>query len=91
MSVFEEVKKGVKQAISYEKLIKAVDELRPYYDIDKIKPYGVYVWMKTDYQNNVFDIYKNEIYFYNRNHKIPEEALPIIRKIQELLLDLEGE
>ena len=81
----------------YMELHKAVDEIRPYYDIDKIKPYSVYIWSKVseeDYQSddnfygeNVFDIIKDKIVFYNKDHKIPDEVMPIIRNIQSKLME----
>lgn len=79
----------------YIELHKAVDEIRPYYDVDKIKPYSVYIWTKdrtgddglTIYGNNVFDITKDEIIFYNKDHVIPKEVMPIIRNIQSKLMD----
>ena len=79
----------------YIELHKAVDEIRPYYDVDKIKPYSVYIWTKDEvgddglmiYGDNVFDITKDEIVFYNKDHVIPEEVMPIIRNIQSKLMD----
>lgn len=81
----------------YKELYKAVEEIRPYYDIDKIKPYSVYIWTKVseeDYQSddnfygeNVFDIMKDEIVFYNKDHVIPDEVMPIIRNIQSKLME----
>ena len=78
----------------YMELHKAVDQIRPYYDIDKIKPYSVYIWTKDMvgddgliiYGDNVFDIRKDEIVFYDKNHVIPEELMPIIRNIQSKLM-----
>ena len=77
----------------YDELYRLVQELKPYYNIDKVKPYSVYVWTKdteTDWGTNVFDIEKNEIVFYDKNHKIIEEAKPIIEKIQFKLRELDG-
>lgn len=28
----------------YKELRQAVKEIEPYYDVDKIKPYSVYIW-----------------------------------------------
>lgn len=75
----------------YRELYKAVEEIRPYYDVDKTKPYSVYIWTKdTDdsWGENVFDIMKDEIVFYNENHVIPDEVMPIIRNIQSKLMAL---
>lgn len=79
----------------YMELHKAVDEIRPYYDVDKIKPYSVYIWTKdslcddglTIYGDNVFDIMKDEIVFYDKNHVIPDEVMLIIRNIQSKLME----
>lgn len=79
----------------YMELHKAVDHIRPYYDIDKIKPYSVYIWTKDRlgddgliiYGDNVFDIMKDEIVFFDKNHNIPDEVMPIIRNIQSKLMD----
>ena len=78
----------------YMELHKAVDQIRPYYDVDKIKPYSVYIWTK-DYQDgdnkiygdNVFDIMKDEIVFYDKTHVISDEVMPIIRNIQSKLME----
>lgn len=72
----------------YDNLVKTADEIRPYYDIDKVKWDSVYIWTKeseTDEGENVFDIQKDEIVFYVKDHQIIEEAKPIIRKIQARL------
>ena len=70
----------------YEELVQAAREIEPYYDIDKIKSYSVYIWTKTGGLDgegeNVFDIVENEIIFYVEDHIIPEEVLPIIQNIQ---------
>lgn len=72
----------------YEELCKKVDKLRPYYDIDKTKCYGVYVWNKADNldeQYNIFDIYADEITFWTDDHTIIEDAKPIIEDIQKFI------
>ena len=59
-------------------------KLLPYYDVDKVKDWSVFVYTKNsegDYGDNVFDINYDGIYFYDKNHKIIEEAKPIIEKI----------
>ena len=45
---------------NYDKLCEVVDRLRPYYDIDKIKPWSVYVWSKT----NSIDDSENLFFFF---------------------------
>lgn len=79
----------------YEELENIVDnELIPYYAVDKIKWYSVYVWTKESYlgaydNENVFDIQKDEIVYYVKDHVITEEAKPIIKKIQIKLQELD--
>lgn len=76
----------------YEELVEISKEILRYYDIDKIKPFAVYIWTKpyddNDDGENVFDIYDDEIVFYNKEHKIIEEALPIINSIQYKLKEI---
>lgn len=82
----------------YKELRQAVKEIEPYYDVDKIKPYSVYIWTKVSeedyksddyfYGENIFDIMKDEIVFYNKDHVIPEEVMPIIRNIQSKLMKI---
>ena len=74
----------------YMELHKAVNQIRPYYDVDKVKPYSVYIWTKDDGDvlgDNVFDIQKDEIIFYDKTHVIPDEVMPIIRNIQSKLIE----
>lgn len=76
----------------YEELTCISKELLLYYDIDKIKPYSVYVWSKEesdDFGENLFDIGADDIYFYNKEHEIIKDALPVIVKIQSKLKDLQ--
>jgi hypothetical protein len=73
-------------------------QLEPWFDIDKVKSYGVYVWTKGEdlndpdypYGENVFDIYADRIQFYQCNHvwHLPNEAISIITKIQEKLREV---
>ena len=81
----------------YKELRQAVDEIKPYYDVDKIRPYSVYIWTKAKedcevdyffYGENLFDIMKDKIVFYNENHVIPEEVMPIIRNVQSKLMKI---
>lgn len=76
----------------YEELVQAANEIIPYYDIDKIKSYSVYIWTKGNedadinteeyWGLNVFDIQEDRIVFYVEDHIIPEEVMPIIQNIQ---------
>ena len=72
----------------------AHEQLAPYYDIDKVKDYSVYVWTKGDDGENFFDIYENKIVWYVPDHVIPEEVWPIIReiwyKLEEIRLSVGG-
>lgn len=78
--------------VLYDELVRAAREIEPYYDIDKIKSYSVYIWTKgnedadinTDeyWGSNVFDIQEDRIVFYVEDHIISEEVIPIIQNIQ---------
>lgn len=77
----------------YEELIVISNEILPYYDIDKIKPYSVYIWSKeepNDFGENLFDIEANRVIFYNYQHEIINDAMPIIKKIQYKLKEIEN-
>lgn len=76
--------------VDYEKLQEAVQALRPYYDIDKIKPWSVYVWTKNALNEdgeNIFDIELDRIVCYGnfKETDIIPETLPIIANIQKFL------
>lgn len=81
----------------YDELVEIANEIRPYYDIDKVKSYSVYIWTKEvddngyDCRDNVFDIQADKIVFYDKEHRIIEDALPIIIKIQSKLKEIEEE
>lgn len=80
----------------YEELVKATKAIEPYYDIDKIKSYSVYIWTKGDgdsnsdnyWGENVFDIQEDRLVFYVENHKIPDEVMPIIQNIQAKIREI---
>lgn len=90
-----------KEDLLYEELVQATKAIKPYYDIDKIKTYSVYIWTKGDpnadihtdeyWGENVFDIYPDQIVFYVEDHVIPEEVMPIIHNIQSKLKAIQGE
>ena len=97
LEVYLKLKREIKE-YNYDKLDRLYEELRnvsyellPYYDIDKIKSYSVYVWSKTtdDFEENLFDIEPDDITFYNKEHKIIKDALPIIEKIQFKLREID--
>lgn len=72
----------------YRELIDLTMEISPYYDFDKIKSYSVYIWTHGKNGENVFDIFADDIYIYNKNHIIIEDAKPIIDKIQLKLQEI---
>lgn len=75
----------------YERLWMAASKLKPWFEIDKVKSYSVYVWTKDEIDctgENVFDIYKDYLQFYpytRKPWKMPNEVWEIIEEIQELL------
>ena len=75
----------------FDKLFKIAHEIEPWYVVDKVKSYAVYVWTKDtdeDFGKNVFDIEADDIVFYTKHEIIPE-ALSAIRHIQEQLKKIE--
>lgn len=71
----------------FDKLFKIAHEIEPWYSVDKVKSYAIYIWTKdTDkgFGKNVFDIEADDIVFYTEHEIIPE-ALPAIQRIQEQL------
>jgi hypothetical protein len=78
----------------FNELVNISNEILPYYDIDKVKWYSVYIWTKGneidphDYGENVFDIEADKIVKFVKDHEIIEEAKPIIEKIQRKLKEL---
>lgn len=76
----------------YEKLCNVSRKLEPYYKIDKVKSWAVYVceldwYSKRGIDGNIFDIFKNNISCYGdfTEEEITPKALPIIKKIQKYL------
>ena len=77
----------------YDDLWDVAHEIQPWYDVDKVKWYSVYIWTKDSQDKpyggkNVFDICADEIYYYDEDHSIPDDAWPVIHKIQEKLREL---
>lgn len=71
----------------FDKLFKIAHEIEPWYTVDKVKDYAVYIWTKDtdeDFGKNAFDIEADDIVFYV-DHEIIPEALPAIQRIQEQL------
>lgn len=75
----------------YDELVDICEDIKDYYDIDKIKGDSVYIWDKKhiDDSENLFDIHEDEIVYYTKHsHVIVEAALPIIGKIQDKLKEI---
>lgn len=72
---------------AFDKLFKIAHEIEPWYDINKVKDYAVYIWTKGEYGENVFDILADELVFYTRHEVIPE-AVPTILRIQKQLKEV---
>ena len=75
----------------FDKLFKIAHEIEPWYTVDKVKSYAVYIWTKdtnNDFRKNVFDIEADNIVFYT-DHNIIPEALPTIWRIQKQLKKVE--
>lgn len=77
-----------KYDLLYNELIKISESISPYYDVDKIKPYSVYIWSKDKNSKNVFDILEEGIVFYVEDHRILDKAKPIIKRIQLKLKEI---
>ena len=79
-------KKSLKEMIN--ELTRIAHGLDPWYDVGKISWYAVYAYEKSDeseptYSNNLFDIFDDEIEYYDDNHIIPKEAMRVILSIQD--------
>lgn len=75
----------------FDKLFKIAHEIEPWYSVDKVKDYAVYIWTKDTnegFGENVFDIEADDIMFYVEHEIIPE-AIPVIKRIQEQLKKIE--
>lgn len=72
----------------YDELCRISKEILPYYDVDKIKSYSVYIWTKGDNGQNVFDIQTDKVVYY-ADHVIYKGAESIIAKIQAKLKEIQ--
>ena len=75
----------------YVELCAISRELNEWYSVDKVKTFGVYVWTKLENEDddyNVFDIYVDDVEMYDDEHRILEEAEPIINRIQAKLEEI---
>lgn len=73
----------------YVELEQICKELSIYYDVDKIKPYSVYVFEKGG-EVNIFDIQANGIVYYESDVVIIKRSLDIIERIQSKLMEIES-
>lgn len=73
----------------FQELEKECAKIKPYYDIDKIRHFSVYIWTKGEEGSNVFDILADRIALYDKDHIICDEAKEIIKSIQKKLKALE--
>ena len=89
----------------YDELRNLAHELEQWFDIDKIKPYGVYVWYRPseedlkhpncpydEFGENVFDIFSDYLQFYRSSWpwRLPNESMEVIKKIQAKLKEIEN-
>ena len=80
----------------YDELWTSAHKLQPWFDIDKVKTYSVYVWTKDcddpdcPFGENVFDIYYDHLQFYQctKPWRLPNEAWPVIQEIQAKLKEI---
>lgn len=74
----------------YYRLYDLSTKLKRWFDIDKVKPFAVYVWTKGDDGENVFDIFAEKTQFYTCTvpWEMPSEAIEIIKKIQDVLKEI---
>lgn len=73
----------------FEELKKLCKKLKRFYDIDKIKPYAVYVWGKSQAEDmNLFDITADEIVWYVEKKPFIEGSENIISAIQMKLKEI---
>ena len=81
----------------YTELCDLAHELEPWFSIDKVKSYSVCVWTKASDDSdpfdheNVFDIFEDYLQFYTCSQPwvLPNEAIPVIEKIQKKLREIE--
>lgn len=56
--------------------------LDKWYNLSKVKWYGVYVYSKDEPSENLFDIFDDKIMYYGDSHVIPPEAMSIVIEVQ---------
>lgn len=70
----------------YDKLWEISQKLSPYYVIDKVKPWAVFIYSKET-KEDIFDILEDKLIFYNgyKEEDINNVVFSIIKEIQNQL------
>ena len=77
-----------------DELKEIAGELKCYYIVNNVKPYAVYVYATASQKSNwpwgddLFDILPEKIIYHDEEHKILDEAFPIVQKIQAKLCEI---
>jgi len=76
----------------YNKLFELKEKLKPYYKVDKIKSYCIYIYsedfISDECDGNIFDLYPHGIHCignFTKNKIIPE-ALSILKEMQKYII-----
>lgn len=69
-------------------LIDIANELEKWYDVGRVSWYMVEVYSKwhspeSGYDSNIFDIFDDEIAYYDDSISIPSDAMRVVLKVQE--------
>ena len=69
-------------------LFNIANELERWYDIGRVSWYMVEVYSKghspeSGYDDNIFDIFDDEIAYYDDDISIPSDAMRVVLKVQE--------
>lgn len=91
--VFQELKSCITDSEDWMDIVlKITDLLSPYYDVDKVKTYSVYIYDKSsNWEKNIFDITDCGIAWYTSEQPFVEGSEPIIRGIESFLKWYNGE
>lgn len=75
-----------------DELWEVAHEPNPWYDVDKVKDWGVYIWTKPGddkfSDRNVFDICFDGITYYVDGYIIPDDAWPYINRVLAKLKEI---
>ena len=82
-----------------DELTELVEKLKPWYaaELRNVFVVNVYSWGEGDagheppYGYHLFDIYAEHINWRVISHLIPNDAVPVIRKIQSKMMEIERE